>query len=75
MTISLTASCLHGRIEDAGLHMDIGSKWTATADSHVRVYGGIDLEQLDAPTGVTVYAETGISGEYILTSGGRLLCK
>jgi hypothetical protein len=51
------------------------SKWVATADSRVVILGSVDLDQIDAPAGVTVTATAAKAGSYTLKSGGKLVLK
>lgn len=73
MFIDCRATTLKGAIRNAGLTMDIGSKWIATNDSTVTFAGDIHLTQLDAPKGVTITAKGAESGSYDLPGGGMLI--
>jgi hypothetical protein len=73
MWISLNSTTLYGAIINGNLTMDIGSKWTATADSNIQLLSEIDLAQIDAPKGVTIRARGGQKAVYELAGGGRLV--
>jgi len=75
MAVYLESTFLTGAVKDAILSIDPRSKWTATADSTVTLVGGLDLSQIDAPTGVTITATAAQSGTYTLESGGTLVVK
>jgi hypothetical protein len=75
MIVSLEGSTLTGAIQGAILTLDGESSWTATNQSSVTIVGEIDLEQIDAPAGVTIQAVAGQSGTYTLASGGTLVLK
>lgn len=72
MWVELKSTVLTGAIRGARLTMDPGSKWIATADSHVTLLCDIDPAQIDAPAGVTVTVRGGQAGEFTLAGGGRL---
>lgn len=74
-TIYLNTSTLLGAIKNAGLVMDLGSKWIATGDSEVIFGSDVDEAQIDALAGVTITAVGGINREAALPSGGRLIVK
>ena len=74
--VYLSSTCLTGRIRNAALIMDMGSRWYATADSDVVLGGDVEVAQIDAPEGVTVTALAAEgAGEYTLSSGGRLIVR
>ncbi len=73
MWISLNSTTLYGAIINGNLTMDIGSKWTATADSNILLPNEIDLAQIDALKGVTIRARGGQNAIYDLAGGGRLI--
>ena len=66
---------LTGAIKKAAVSMDVRSFWFATEDSEVTFTGEVFLNQIDAPKGVTIYAEGAEAGEYDLFSGGKLIVK
>ena len=70
----MTSTCLTGKIVNAGLVMDQGSRWYATGDSSVVLGGDVEVAQIDAPGGVTITAKAdGGQGTYELASGGKLV--
>lgn len=71
--VYLTGTRYRGAVQNAALIMDTGSKWTATADSCIRLGCNIHDAQIDAPEGVAVTARGGRDGEYTLAPGGRLI--
>ena len=72
--VYLISACLTGKIENAALVMDQGSRWYATGDSHVILGGDVEIAQIDAPAGVTVTAQAADGqGSYDLRSGGKLV--
>ena len=74
--VYLQSTCLTGKIENAALILDQGSRWYATADSTVVIAGDLETAQIDAPAGVTVTAEAASAqGTYELSSGGTLIVK
>jgi hypothetical protein len=75
MIVSLEGSTLTGAIQGAILTLDGESSWTATNQSSVIIVGELDMEQIDAPAGVTIQAIAGQSGTYTLASGGTLVLK
>jgi hypothetical protein len=75
MIVSLEGSTLTGAIQGAILTLDGESSWTATNQSSVTIVGELDMEQIDAPAGVTIQAIAGQSGTYTLASGGTLVLK
>ena len=76
MNVSILNATVKGVITDAYIKLE-GSRWTATGDSSVCLVGETKAEQLDAPAGVTITAKAGegcgLSGEYALPSGGKLI--
>lgn len=83
MSLSLVGTTLKGSITgsvwtitDVSLSLDRASKWTATADSKVKLVGDVDVKSLDAPEGVTITAYAGegctLEGTHELASGGTL---
>lgn len=75
MYVYLEYTTLNGAIKDGYITMDGSSKWTATEDSNVIIFGDIDISQIDAPKGVTITASAGESGTFQLASGGTLILK
>ena len=75
MNVYFENASLTGAIQGAILHFDGESLWTATNKSSVTIAGDVDLEQIDAPGGVTIEAVCQQEGTYTLTSGGTLICK
>jgi hypothetical protein len=74
LRVSLVSSDLRGAIRNAYVSLDAGSKWYATADSNVTFSAETDLEQVDAPAGVTITAKADSNqGTYDLYSGGKLV--
>ena len=77
MSVSFINSSIRGKIRDAYVSLDKGSRWFASEDSSVGLVGGIKAEQINAPAGVTITAVPAggcpLSGEYTLTSGGKLI--
>ena len=72
--VYLTSACLTGKIENASVFLDQGSRWYATADSHVVIAEDLDVAQIDAPIGVTITATAAEGqGTYSLSSGGTLV--
>ena len=78
MNVTIQNATVKGVIADAYISLE-GSKWYATGDSSVCLMGVVDAAQIDAPAGVTVTAMAGegcgLSGEYALASGGKLIVK
>ena len=76
MLVTVLGSTLAGAVRDATLSLDARSRWTATADSKLRLAAPTRLEQIDAPVGVRIdaTAEPGVLplGQYTLRSGGML---
>lgn len=64
---------LTGAVQNSLMTLDDKSHWTATGDSHITLIGEFDLNQIDAPKGVTITALAGQSGTYSLASGGTLI--
>ena len=75
MTTRLEGTVLRGKLKNTRLIMDRGSKWIATENSEVELSGDFDLEQIDAPEGVTIHAKAAVAGEFQLDSGGMLLAR
>ena len=75
MNVYLEKASLVGAIQGAILHFDGESTWTATNASHVTIVGEVDMEQIDAPGGVTITADCDQEGTYTLASGGTLVLK
>lgn len=73
MHLYLTSTSLTGAIQNAQLELDPGSRWYATADSTVTLYGTVDGAQIDAPSGVTIRALGGQEMTLSLPSGGTLI--
>lgn len=73
MWVKLNSTTLSGAIRGAHLDMDAGSKWYATADSHVTLMGDVEPAQIDAPAGVTVTVGGGKAATFQLASGGCLI--
>jgi hypothetical protein len=77
MHVSLQGTSIKGRISNVVLSLDAGSQWTATADSAVTLTGSVELNNIDAAKGVTIYATAGagnsLKGRYPLASGGSLI--
>ena len=71
--VSLERSVWRGAMRNGCLRMDVGSKWTATADSELTLLGEVQPAQLDALAGVTVRLHGGQSGQMVLPSGGTLV--
>jgi hypothetical protein len=64
------------------LTLDATSEWKATADSHVDELEGVELSggvptNVDAESGVTITygSGSGLSGDYTLESGGKLVAE
>lgn len=78
MNLTLQNATVKGVIEDAYVKLD-GSRWFATGESHVCLVGAVEVSQMDAAQGVTIYAVAGegcnLEGEFALTSGGKLVVK
>ena len=78
MNVSILNATVKGVITDAYISLE-GSSWTATGDSSVCLVGDVKAQQIDAPAGVVISAAAGegctLSGEYLLTSGGKLIVK
>lgn len=78
MNVTIQNASVRGVITDAYLALE-ESTWTATGDSEVCLVGDVKESQIDAAAGVTVTAlpgeGCGLSGEYALASGGRLIVK
>jgi hypothetical protein len=77
MCVSLVDCVLTGAVTGSpSLALYGSSRWTATADSAVRLAGAVSVDQLDAPEGVaiTAVAADGVLpvGSYPLRSGGTL---
>jgi hypothetical protein len=79
MSVAFRNTSLKGEIEGVALSLDAGSRWTATANSHVVLIGSIDVKKIDAPAGITIVAVAGDAstpkGTYKLASGGVLTIK
>ena len=76
MAVTLKHATVKGAIRDAFVTMDIASRWYATADSNVKLVGSVTADQLDAPEGVTIYAESEAElNSGMLASGGKLVVK
>ncbi len=75
MNVYLENASLTGAIQNAILHFDGESTWTATNQSSVTIVGEVDMEQIDAPAGITITAIAAQSGTYTLASGGTLVLK
>lgn len=75
MNVYFENASLTGAIQGAILHLDGESTWTATNSSSVTIAGEVDLDQIDAPGGVTIQAVCQQEGTYTLASGGTLICK
>lgn len=75
MNVTLKNSSITGAINGAILHFDGESSWTATNQSSVTIVGEVDLEQIDAPAGITINAIAAQAGTYTLASGGSLIVK
>lgn len=73
--VYLTGTALTGALKDVALIMDTGSKWTATADSDIRLGCNVETAQIDALPGVTITAAGAEPAEYELASGGKLIVK
>ena len=73
MWIMTNSSQIQGKIWNANLDMDMGTKWTATADSKVCFISDVNIAQIDALEGVTITATGAEAGEYTLASGGKLV--
>ena len=77
MAVTLRATRIRGRIQDAYLAMEKGSFWYAPADCFVGLVGPAKASQFDAPAGVTIHAVSAgacaLHGTYELSSGGRLI--
>ncbi len=77
MTLTFRNSTLKGAIKNAILTLDASSKWTATADSSVTLFGNVAVASIDAPAGVTITAAAGkdcaLKGSYKLAGGGALI--
>lgn len=73
MWIRLEGTVLTGAIRDAVLSMDLGSKWIATGNSYITLFGNVETAQIDAPDGVTITAKGGEDKAYSLASGGWLV--
>lgn len=73
--VYLEGTNLKGAIKDSIIKIDGTSKWTATKDSKVTIIGSVNIDQIDAPKGVTITATAGESGTFTLASGGKLILK
>jgi hypothetical protein len=72
--VYLTSTCLTGKVLNAALILDQGSRWYATGDSSVVLGGTVETAQIDAPAGVTITAKAADGqGTYTLSSGGTLI--
>jgi len=72
MWLTLESAALRGKIQNAHLSMDAGSKWFATSDSEVTLLGEVYTDQIDAPKGVTINLYGAQTGRVELRSGGVL---
>ena len=76
MNVTILNAKVTGVITDAYISLE-NSHWTAVGDSTVCLMGEVKPEQMDAPMGVTISAKAGegcgLTGEYVLASGGRLM--
>ena len=75
MNVYFEDANLVGAIQGAILHFDEDSTWTATNQSHVTIVGEVNVDQIDAPAGVSIEAICGQEGSYTLASGGSLKLK
>ena len=75
MNVYFEKAALVGAIRGAILHFDGESTWTATNASNVTIAGEVNLDQIDAPGGVTITAVCDQEGTYTLASGGTLVLK
>ena len=75
MNVYLENANLVGAIQGAILHFDGESTWTATNQSKVTIVGEVDIQQIDAPAGVSIEAICNQEGSYTLASGGSLKLK
>lgn len=75
MNVYFEKASLVGAIQGAILHFDGESTWTATNASNVTIAGEVNLDQIDAPGGVTITAVCDQEGTYTLASGGTLVLK
>ena len=73
--VYLKHTVLRGAIHGAFLTLDDRSRWVAERDSDVILVGEIDMEQIDAPEGVTITATAGETDTRTLRSGGTLILK
>lgn len=73
MALAINHTSINGQIENAAIQLDEASKWTATKDSHVMIYG--DYGIIDALEGVTIYAYSDVLTPQTktLASGGQLV--
>lgn len=71
-SVYLKNSVLVGAMNNVELWMQDGGRWYANADSQVILVGDAELNQFDAPTGVTITAQGCQSGRFDLPSGGKL---
>jgi len=73
MWIKLESTVLKGAIVNGCISMDMGSKWTATADSTVTLTSDVHPAQIDALEGVTIKAQGSKAGVFELAGGGKLI--
>jgi hypothetical protein len=75
MWVLLNSTVIRGKIENANVSFDAGSKWIATADSEICLLGETEPAQIDALEGVTVTVHGGENAEYTCLSGGKVVVK
>ncbi len=72
-SVYLKNSVLKGAMNSVDLWMQGSGHWYATGDSRVTLVGDAELDQFDAPSGVTITINGGQTGRYDLPSGGTLV--
>jgi hypothetical protein len=76
MYVTFLSTVMKGAIRGAQISLDASSKWTATEDSNVVLAAGVEVDRIDAPTGVTITATaaegSALHGSYKLAGGGVL---
>lgn len=73
MWVDLNSTIITGKMLNASVTFDVGSKWTATEDSFITLLSDVDTAQIDAYAGVTIIAKGKEKGNYDLASGGKLI--
>ena len=73
MALAINHTTINGKIQNAAIQLDEASRWVATQDSRVMIYG--NLGSIDALPGVTITALSDVMEPQTveLPSGGRMV--